>query len=187
MRARLSRTLGLFAFVLAVSQLPASALETHLVGIYQGSPLSNDVEGLRIGGYELSNGTWVSFDKWYHSDWTDMRFEMLTQFSDRFGILWGASTGQRAEKVRIKPSLLLGFILQRHPTPSTTFSLTLRSILGGNLTESPCIADYGAIGGIQTVNCRLAASTLPPPETLKYLKRDAPARLSVSVRFKVNF
>ncbi len=30
-------------------------------------------------------------------------------------------------------------------------------------------ADYGDIGGVQRVNCRLAATELEPKETLKYL------------------
>jgi hypothetical protein len=194
MPIRLRGILGLLAMLIG-SPMPATGQETHyvgltetnFVGLYQGSDLTDIAEGLAYGGYELSDGTRVSFDHWYHSDWVDTRFEMLTQFSDDFGVLWGASTGQRAPKVRINPSLKLGIILQRQPTPSTTLSLTVSTILGGNLNELPCTADYGAIGGVQTVNCRLAASPLPPAETLKYLKKDAPSRLTLRLQFKARF
>ncbi|WP_245418819.1 hypothetical protein [Mesorhizobium sp. WSM3864] len=170
-----------------VSDMTAHGQETSLVGIYQGSELTAAANHLGRGGYELSDGTKVSFDKWYHSKWIDMRFEMLTQLSDDFGLLWGASTGQRAEKVRIEPSVKLGFILQKRPTLSTTLSLTVTSILGGNLTERPCMADYGAIGGFQTVNCRLAASQLRPADTLKYMANINPSRLKLDLRFTGKF
>lgn len=39
------------------------------------------------------------------------------------------------------------------------------------LTERACTADCGDIGGIQRVNCRLAASALLPEETLRYRMR----------------
>jgi hypothetical protein len=187
MRERRRKPVALFVVMLAGSPLPAAAFDVHLIGIYQGSGLTAMAQGLENGGYELSDGTWVSFDKWYHSDWVDLRFEMLTQFSDNFGIIWGASTGQQADKIRIDPSAKLGVIFQQQPTPSTVLSLTVSSTLFGNLSESPCIADYGAIGGIQSVNCRLAASPLPPADTLKYLVNAAPSRLSVSLSFRGRF
>ncbi|PBB89658.1 hypothetical protein CK215_26200 [Mesorhizobium sp. WSM3864] len=177
----------LFVMAFFVSDMTAHGQETSLVGIYQGSELTAAANHLGRGGYELSDGTKVSFDKWYHSKWIDMRFEMLTQLSDDFGLLWGASTGQRAEKVRIEPSVKLGFILQKRPTLSTTLSLTVTSILGGNLTERPCMADYGAIGGFQTVNCRLAASQLRPADTLKYMANINPSRLKLDLRFTGKF
>ncbi|WP_254027398.1 hypothetical protein [Mesorhizobium ventifaucium] len=177
----------LFVSALFVSAMTANGQETSLVGIYQGSELTDAANHLGQGGYELSDGTRVSFDKWYHSSWIDMRFEMLTVLSDDFGILWGASTGQRAEKVRIDPSVKLGFILQKRPTPSTTLSLTVSSTLGGNLTERPCTADYGAIGGFQAVNCRLAASQLRPADTLKHMANINPSRLKLDLRFRGKF
>ncbi|MGX5851780.1 hypothetical protein ACWGTO_32845, partial [Mesorhizobium sp. PL10] len=96
---------GFVPFVMAmlVSATAASGQETSLVGIHQGSELTEAARRLGQGGYELRDGTWVSLDKWFHSSWIDMRFEMLTQLSDDFGLLWSASTGQRAEKLRIEP------------------------------------------------------------------------------------
>ncbi|UVK48976.1 hypothetical protein BPNPMPFG_006622 (plasmid) [Mesorhizobium sp. AR07] len=189
LQMRIGTTAGFVLFVMAffVSAMTANEQETSLVGIYQGSELTAAANHLGRGGYELSDGTQVSFDKWYHSSWVDMRFEMLTQLSDDFGILWGASTGQRAEKVRIEPGVKVGFILQKRPTASTTLSLTISSILGGNLTERPCTADYGAIGGVQMVNCRLAASQLRPSDSLKYLTNLEPSRWKFDLRFRGEF
>ncbi|MGX5806220.1 hypothetical protein ACWGS9_34380 [Bradyrhizobium sp. Arg314] len=180
---------GLVSSVMAVlvGATTASGQETSLVDIRQGSELTEAARRLGQGGYELSDGTWVSFDKWFHSRWIDMRFEMLTQLSDDFGLLWGASTGQRAEKLRIAPSVELGFVVQKRLRPSTTLSLTVRSILGGNLTEQPCTAYYGAIGGVQAANCRLAASQIQPAETLKYLSNLQPNRLKLELRFTHRF
>ncbi|MEI8702932.1 MAG: hypothetical protein EOR99_26340 [Mesorhizobium sp.] len=186
-RIRLAAGLVLLVSALFVSAMTANGQETSLVGIYQGSELTDAANQLGQGGYALSDGTQVSFDKWYHSSWIDMRFEMLTQLSDDFGLLWGASTGQRAEKVRIQPGVKLGFILQKRPTPSTTLTLTVSSILGGDLTERPCTADYGAVGGFQAVNCRLAASQLPPADTLKYMANMNPSRLNLDLRFRAKF
>lgn len=186
---RIGTTAGFVLFVMAffVSAMTANGQETSLVGIYQGSELTAAANHLGRGGYELSDGTQVSFDKWYHSSWVDMRFEMLTQLSDDFGILWGASTGQHAEKVRIDPAVKLGFILQKRPTPTTTLSLAVSSTLGGSLTERPCAADYGAIGGVQMVNCRLAASQLRPSDSLKYLTNLEPSRWKFDLRFRGEF
>lgn len=158
-----------------------------LVDLHQGSALSDMAHALGIGGYELQDGTWVSFDKWYHADWIDLHADFLTQLDDDFGVLWGLGTGEWAEKYRIDPSLKLGIISQAHPLPNAVLSLTATTTLGGSLRELPCVADYGAIGGIQQVNCRLAAGVLPPAETLKYLVNADPSRLSVSVAYRANF
>lgn len=187
MSIRLRGALALFVTMLIGMPLPADGQETSIIGIHQGTAMSSVADRLGSGGYELAHGTQIYFRKWYVSNWVDLRFDMLTQLSDDIGILWGASTGQRATKVKVDPSLRLGIILQRHPTPSTTLAFTAVSILGGNLNELPCTADYGAIGGVQTVNCRLAASILPPAETLKYLVHDHPSRLTLSLWFKGRF
>ena len=160
---------------------------TYLLGIHQGSGLSDAAEALGDGGYELSDGTWVSFKKWYDGGWKDLFVDLLTQLGDDYGVLWGVSTGERGEKYTIDPSLKLGIIVQAHPKPNSTLSLTVTSTLGGSLTELPCQADYGDIGGIQTVNCRLAASPLPPEDTLKYLVKADPNRLSVRVTYSASF
>ncbi|GGH62166.1 hypothetical protein GVY41_18095 [Frigidibacter albus] len=153
---------------------PERNRKTFLIGIREGSQLSADVRSVRAGGYELADGTPIDFDRWYSTDWTDLGVTFLTQVTPGLGVLWGASTGERGEKYRIDPALTLGVILQRRIGKRAFATLTAQTILGGNLREDTCMADYGAIGGVQEVNCRLAASTLAPAETLDYLL-DAPA------------
>ncbi|WP_245472423.1 hypothetical protein [Rhizobium jaguaris] len=177
---------GLALLAMAFFAMTANGQETSLVGINRGSDLTTIARRLERGGYELTNGTWVPLSKMYHSNWVDMQFEMLTQLSDDFGLLWGASTGQRAEKVRIDPDVQLGFIVQKRPTPSTTLTFTANSILGGDLTEQPCTASY-RLGGVQKVNCRLAASELPVADTLKHLVKLHPSRLKLSLWFRGQF
>ncbi len=160
---------------------------TYILGIRQGSPLAGITDGVRNGGYELADGTWISFDPWYRNDWRAVFIDMLTQTSDDFGIMWTLGTGERGEKYVIDPSLMLGFIAQVHPKPNSTLSLTVTTTFGGGLTELPCVADYGAIGGIQTVNCRLAATVIPPAETLQYLLKGDVSKLSVRLTFGASF
>ena len=174
---------GLCVASTAVGQEPA----TFVLGVTQGSSLTNTVQTIEGGGYELSDGTPVSFVRWYHTDWVDVRIDMLTQLSDNFGILWGGSTGERGQKFNIDPSIKLGVIAQQQPTQNSTISLSVTTILGGQLAEFPCVADYGDIGGKQPVNCRLAASFLAPNETLKYLLNAAPSRLNISLSYSASF
>lgn len=61
-------------------------------------------------------------------------------------------------------------------------------MFGGRLKEKTCSADYGEIGGVQTVNCRLAASTLQPAETLQYLMNEKPKQdMLISVKWTYRF
>jgi hypothetical protein len=61
-------------------------------------------------------------------------------------------------------------------------------LVAGGLKEKSCTADYGDIGGVQAVNCRLAASTLEPSSTLQYLANiRAQDRNWLSIRFNMNF
>jgi len=62
------RTAALLLWAL-VGASPAIAQEmtTSLVDIHQGSPLSDRARGLGNGGYELQNGTFVSFNQWYRA------------------------------------------------------------------------------------------------------------------------
>lgn len=49
------------------------------------------------------------------------------------------------------------------------------------------MADYGEIGGMQEVNCRLAAEPIPPNETLQYLVNEPgrnESRLSVTFEYR---
>lgn len=162
--------------------------KTYFISANDGSSLSNSVRKIGRGGYELANGQRVSFGQWYGSRWADTHFTWMTELHPNFGVYWGFSTGERGEKYTIDPALRLGFVYQTQPTPSSTLSLSVLGLIGGNLSEDSCAADYGAIGGVQTVNCRLAASTLPPEETLNYMLDESPMeRLQLHVRYLFRF
>lgn len=171
----------------APSMAQSSFFGTHLVDIGQSAGLSSTAASLADGGYELSDGSQIRFADWYHTDWPEVHVDMLTQLSEGFGLFWGMSSGERAEKYVIEPGLRLGFIAQTQPTQNSVLSLTVKTILAGRLTEQLCEADYGEIGGVQPVNCRLAASQLPPDETLQYLVNAEPSRLNVALSFRASF
>jgi hypothetical protein len=142
---------------------------TSLIEIRQGSDLSRQVRNLKGQGYESAGGERVEFSNWYSSNWTDMRATWMTQLSPNTGFIWGLGTGEHGTKYNIAPSLKFGFIHRATLARRTVLTLRATTTLGGRLREKSCTADYGDIGGVQTVNCRLAASTLEPAETLRYL------------------
>ena len=181
------RTTALLLYgLLAASPAIAQEMTTSLVDVHQGSPLSDRARGLGNGGYELQDGSWVSFTQWYHASWVDMHVDLLTQITQDTGILWGFGTGEEGEKYRIEPSLKLGFLTQMHPGPNSTLSLSLTTTLGGKLTEKPCEANYGDLG-TYSVNCRLAASEMAPEETLKYLVNAKPESQHLWLNYRVTF
>ncbi|TIP07073.1 MAG: hypothetical protein E5X90_20540, partial [Mesorhizobium sp.] len=67
-----------------------------------------------------------------------------------------------------------------------TLSLSVTSTFGGNLSEKPCVADYGDLG-TYSVNCRLAAGETAPEDTLKYLVNATPERLRLWLNYRVTF
>lgn len=165
-----------------------SPRSTSLIEVRQGSDLSSRMRGLRGQGFESAGGEPVDFSAWYSTRWTDMRVSWLTQLSTGTGLIWGLSTGERGAKYRISPSIKLGLIHQAHLGRRTTLTLRATTVLGGRLRESPCTADYGDIGGVQAVNCRLAASELEPAETLRHLFNDTSReQRQVSVLFSHAF
>lgn len=169
---------------------PSPPPRHYLVSLVQGGDLSAEVAGLRRGSYELQNGRTVDFDRWYRTSWVDVKATWFSTITPQWGVLWGFSTGERGPKYRIEPSLQLGvlFLVPLVTQGRLTFRYSQR--WGGRLTEYPCQADYGPIGGgLQTVNCRLAASELPPADTLAYLYRQKPtdAQATVLVRWEQSF
>jgi hypothetical protein len=176
------------ASVLCVPEpLYAAEIQTNIVDIHQGSDLTEMARQLESGGYELAHGRWQSFYAWYHTDWPEVRVDLLTQLSPDFGILWGVGTGEVGEKFNVEPSVKLGVIAQSHPAPGGTLSLSLTTILGGRLLEQPCEADYGDIGGIQQVNCRLAASPISPKDTLPLLLNVNPEQFRIMLSYHASF
>jgi hypothetical protein len=161
---------------------------TYLTGMSQGSSLSNLAGSLGNGSFEASGGSKVRFDKWYASKWVDTRLDFMTQISPRLGILWGFSTGERGEKYTIDPSFKLGFLAIYPFSKASKLSFSASTIFGGRFKERSCTADYGPIGGVQEVNCRMAASELDPAETLSYLVNQAPSnKTQVSLQYTIDF
>lgn len=161
---------------------------THLVGVSLGSDLSGIPRDTRSLGYELSDGERVSFEAWYRVRVPDLRMEFLTELTPELGLLWGVGTGEYGEKYRVEPSLRVGFLYTAPVGENGTFSFSLTTRLGGRLRERACTADYGEIGGVQRVNCRLAATPLRPEETLSYLWDERPGdRLQASVGLRFRF
>lgn len=161
---------------------------THWVEFSQGSELSRLGANYRAGGFESAAGQWVGFDRWYRPKWVDTRVTWMTQLTPALGVLWGVSTGERAEKYTIAPSLKLGVVYQIQTTSRSTFSLKATSVIGGRMKEQACTADYGDIGGVAQVNCRLAATVMAPADTLKYLTNALPPdRNSVQIRYTFIF
>lgn len=161
---------------------------TYLIELQQGSDLSEKMGNLQGGSYETSDGRPVSFQRWYRTRWTDARITWMTQVTPNWGVIWGFSTGERGEKYEIQPSLKLGFAFQTSIDRTSSFSLKATTIIGGRLKEKPCSADYGEIGGVQTVNCRLAATEMEPSKTLDYLLDYAPRNRNVFlVQYRKSF
>lgn len=194
MPTALIRRIRLASLALAASLAAGPTLsadlpgETYLRSITLGSSLTQSVDRMGHQGYELADGTPAPVDIWYRRRWTDLHVDFLTQLRPDFGILWGVSLGEAGPKYRIDPALRLGLIWQIVQRPDRDLTLSANVTLGGRLREFPCLADYGEIGGTQPVNCRYAASVLPPEETLQYLVDEAPAdrleiRLSYTIRF----
>lgn len=164
------------------------AESTYLIEIKQGSELSRKASAYQDGGYETAQGTWVNFKPWYSTNWTDASFTWMTQMTPNLGIIWGAGTGEKGAKYVISPSLKMGLVFQTPITKDSYLSLKATTIFGGLLKEKSCIADYGDIGGVQEVNCRLAASLLEPTQTLQYLMNDKPYnKHTLSIRFTMFF
>lgn len=182
-----------FAFSIAlISPACAQSIQVFdylsIVSIKQREFQSPKVQQLAAGGYELASGGYVNFAKWYQPKNPDLQFDFLTQLTPGAGILWGFSTGEYGEKYTVQPSFKLGFILQHSFNENAGLSFSFSRLLGGNLKEKPCTADYGDIGGVQTVHCRFAAISLEPSATLKYLVNiPAPDRNRLSVRFTARF
>ena len=160
---------------------------TYLIDMRQGSLLSEQAQRSGDRQYETAYGNLVKLAPWYTPKWTDFRVVWMTQINDTSGIIWGISTGEYATKYKINPGLSLGLIHQQHLTDDLTFTVYWTTVIGGNLREKACTADYGQVGGVQAVNCRLAASTLSPDETLQYLMRKKSADNVLFVKLNYKF
>lgn len=155
------------------------------VRLGQHSYLADD---LSTGTGNLAGGGTYSFEPWYRGDFADLRLTMITPVNPNFGVFWGFGTGESGEKYQIDPSVKVGFLAVEPVSDNATLSLSMAVVVGGYLREEACTADYGAIGGVQRVNCRLADSILPPDETLKYLIDAPPSdQVTLSLRYELKF
>ena len=159
---------------------------THLLDARTDTALSIRARALREGGYETAAGEAVTFARWYSTDVPEVQVSWLTQINRNLGIIWGVGTGERAEKYTIAPSIRIGFAYSAEPRRNARVSIVVNAIIGGELREQTCTADYGDIGGIREVNCRLAASPLEPEETLNYLESAKPES-TVQLRYTLLF
>lgn len=162
--------------------------KTTLLDISFGSGRSQIAKSLSVGGYELADGTQIDFKNWYRSDFPELNLKFLTEINSSVGVIWGFSSGERGEKYRIDPGLWLGFIYRNQLTENSSLTLSGITLLGGDFEERECRADFGAIGGIQSVNCRLAASALPPEKTLDFLVEESGFNeTALSIRYQMDF
>jgi len=192
---RITRWTSLCSLVLAqlLTSVTASShgfqpqQDLHLIGFDVGSPLAMFPDQARRQGFELSDGTYQTFDRWYRTTFPEIRVDFLYVVEPDFALIFGLGSGQYGEKFQIDPSFNIGFIRQVDVGENGTLSLRLTTRLGGELREKPCIANYGDIGGVQRVNCRLAATPLPPKDTLSFLWREKPEdriRASINLVFR---
>jgi hypothetical protein len=180
-----------FGFYL-LAGLPAASQEfwahTYLVGINVGSSRSDLARALSIGGYELSDGTPVSFEYWYQPRFPDVNFRFLTELNANLGLAWGFSLGEAGPKYRISPGLWVGFVSRTELSSRSSLTFSAVTMLGGDFRERTCLADFEELDGLQTVNCRLAASPLPPEETLKFLANiRGYSETRISVQYELRF
>lgn len=161
---------------------------TRLLDIRHGSARTEIVAEAARGGYELAGGKAVAFADWYTPAYPDMHVEFITPTGRNTGLIWGFSTGESGEKYRVAPGLKLGFAASLPLSRNATLAFSAVAVLGSDLSERRCRADFGEIGGTASVNCRLAASALAPEETLRHRFRmrgwdDSRVALSYELRF----
>lgn len=188
--ARFSASTLLISLCLGTQPVAAQEFleDTSLLDVSLGSARSQIARGLSDGGYELADGTPVNFSDWYDTSFPELNVLFLTELQPSFGLTWGLSTGERGEKYKIDPGIWVGFIQNYNLTKNSKLTISALSLLGGNFRERSCIGNYGDIGGIQSVNCRLAASLLPPAETLNFLVREPgfiETRISIRYELKI--
>lgn len=161
---------------------------TTLLEIRREEAPSRELETVKFGGYELAGGTYQALANWYAGRLITTRADFVTQLAPHIGLLWGISTGESAQKYQLQPAARIGLVAVAALNSRASLSLSARTTLAGRLIERPCAADYGAIGGTQQVNCRLAATELPPEETLKYLwNYPRPDHTQITLRLTANF
>ncbi len=163
------------AFELAKASVDGSFWSaTHLIEVKYDAEHAKWLNPTRESGFETSGGMPISFRPWYTATVRNASAAWMTQLTPSFGVIWGWGTGERGVKYVITPSVKLGLMAQHEVFKNGWLSLKATTILGGKLKEKSCLGNYDELGGVQEVNCRLAASTLAPEQTLAYLFREKP-------------
>ncbi len=186
-------TISVFAGVILLLQAPLASAQdflerTFLVEVTAGSGRSAIARGLSFGGYELDEGDPVNFADWYTPRFPDVNFIFLTELSPTTGMTWGISLGERGEKYSIDPGLWLGLIHRMDLGHKSHLTISAITMLGGDFREKSCFGFYKTINAEAEVNCRLAASILPPADTLKFLVSEPGYREArVTLRYEIQF
>ena len=161
---------------------------TMLIDINYGTSLSRSIREYSDDGFELSDGTPVIFGDWYDAEWRDFHITFMTPLRRNTALIWGFGTGESGGQYEIDPSFRVGMAHIFNLTDLSVLRFSGSMVVGGYLTEKPCTADYGAIGGVQSVNCRLAASAMRPSDTLDYLIRQRPEdQIRISLMYEFEF
>jgi hypothetical protein len=176
---------GFMAFV------PPSTQTTHLIGIQQGSALSQTVSHVRSEVVELGDGKGTLFylKNKYKTNWQDLQLTFLTEINPNFGLIFGFGTGERGPNYKIEPSLQLGFIHLTQIDKKSNLQTRFSYRFAGKLKEKPCITSRPALNLFNTEeNCRLTTSLMPIEETLNFLWNEAPRdRLVIALRYVRHF
>lgn len=160
---------------------------TQLVDIRLNPGFARQLQAIRAGGYENDGGDWVAFQPWYAPAWRDTSLTWMTPLSPRLGLMWGLSTGERAAKYTVEPGLRLGAVFQTEVSRNADVSFRAMHVLGGRLKEKTCQATYADLSdGAVEVNCRLAAGTMAPSETLKQMLSGRPDN-ATELRLQLNY
>lgn len=161
---------------------------TFLIEVAAGSGRSAIARGLSFGGYELEDGDPVNFADWYTPRFPDVNFIFLTELSPTTGMTWGLSLGERGEKYTIDSGVWLGLIHRMDLGHKSSLTISAMTMLGGDFREKSCFGFYNTINDEAEVNCRLAASILPPADTLKFLVSESGYRETrVNLRYEILF
>jgi hypothetical protein len=179
--------MGVCAFT-SLAQAQDMFEQTFLLDVNMGSVRSNIAREFSVGGYELEDGTPVRFADWYTPRMSDLNVLFLSEINQSFAVTWGLSTGEQGDKYKIEPGVWLGFVHRVELDQHRSVTLSARTLLGGRFKEHSCVGYYTIIDDFAEVNCRLAASVLPPEETLQFLADETGLiETVVSIRYDITF
>ncbi|EAQ05699.1 hypothetical protein SKA53_06332 [Yoonia vestfoldensis SKA53] len=162
--------------------------QTSVLDVRTGSVRSGIALDLSAGRYALEDGTMVELSDWYRPRFLDLNILFLTEIQPSFGAIWGFSTGETGQKYTIDPGLWVGFVYRADLDDNQALTVSATTLLGGALQEQSCVAFYTILNDFAQVNCRLAASPLPPEETLPFLVSERGAiETTFSLRYEIRF